>query len=301
MQCPEGYSHPCGRCLSCRINKRRVWAARLMLEAQCHEHSFFSTFTYEVPPSGNTLVKAHVSDAIKRLRERARGAGRTVRFYACGEYGEHTLRPHYHACIFGLGPEHVSDVEAAWLGLRDPVAIAGFSSHGVLGVGGANYVTGYVTKKLASVDADKARGVLPEFAVMSRRPGLGLPALIAVIEALNTSAGALYLARNLDVPVAFQVSGRLMPLGSYLRQKLRLFFFGDHREPIEAGKLRERKALEETLPPLFLDASPYERALLFESHPEVLSSALKTFHATKRQKVLIERKRTAIYSQRKSI
>lgn len=272
-----------------------------MLEAQCHETSFFSTFTYEVPPNGSTLVKAHISDAIKRLRERVRGSGRSVRFYACGEYGERTLRPHYHACLFGLGADDEQHIKEAWFGLRDPVAIAGFSSHGVLAVGGAEYVTGYVTKKLASIELDKARGVLPEFAVMSRRPGLGSPALIAVIEALNTSAGALYMARNLDVPVAFQVSGRLLPLGSYLRQKLRLFFFGDYREPYEASKLRERRSREKDMPAMFLVASPYERALLYQSHPEAFSAAIKAIHSKKAQKALIEQKRFAIHSQRKKL
>ena len=34
----------------------------------------------------------------KRLRDRV-GYGR-FRFYACGEYGETTNRPHYHAILF---------------------------------------------------------------------------------------------------------------------------------------------------------------------------------------------------------
>lgn len=74
----------------------------------------------------------------------------------------------------------------------------------------------------------------PEFAVMSRRPGIGSAALAPFIETLNTSAGALYIARHGDVPNAFMIDGKQLPIGPHLRGLLRLEFFGDHRRPQSA-------------------------------------------------------------------
>lgn len=275
-----------------------------MLEASCYEHNLFSTFTYEVPPYVNdtpTLVKAHITSTFHRLRARLRESSRSVRFYACGEYGGQTQRPHYHAVVFGLGLRDVQLLEGAWHGLRDPAAEAGFSSHGLLTLGGAEYVTGYVTKKLSELDHRSTCPRLPEFAVMSRVPGLGAPGLLAVIEALNTSAGALYMARYHDVPVAFQIGGRMLPLGPYCRQRLRLFFFGSHLEPEEAAALRERSSLEKVLPPMLLAETPFVRRQLVSQNPEAFRQAVASYHATAKQKALIQAKRHTINTQRKTL
>lgn len=71
-----------------------------MHEAQMHDHNQFLTLTY----SDDALIDGalRVRDYqlfMKRLRK-AHGA--PVRYYHCGEYGDTYLRPHYHACVFGL-------------------------------------------------------------------------------------------------------------------------------------------------------------------------------------------------------
>ena len=43
---------------------------------------------------------------MKRLRKKY--SDDRIRFYACGEYGSETFRPHYHAILFGL---HLDDLE----------------------------------------------------------------------------------------------------------------------------------------------------------------------------------------------
>ncbi len=71
-----------------------------MHHAQMHKNNQYVTLTYndENLPANNTLNKLHLVNFWKRLRK----AGYKFSYYACGEYGDKTHRPHYHAIIFGL-------------------------------------------------------------------------------------------------------------------------------------------------------------------------------------------------------
>ena len=92
---------PCGRCIGCRLEKSREWAARCYHEASLYQDSMFVTLTYsdEHLPEHGTLVKAHPQKFLKRLRKHL--YPNWIRFYMCGEYGDTTERPHYHLLIFG--------------------------------------------------------------------------------------------------------------------------------------------------------------------------------------------------------
>jgi len=96
------FNRPCGYCEACRLTYRQTWAARIQLEAQCHAENIFVTLTYDQDhlPDPPQLVPDHLSAFVKRLR--ARFAPLQFRFFACGEYGSRTLRPHYHVVLFGL-------------------------------------------------------------------------------------------------------------------------------------------------------------------------------------------------------
>jgi len=83
----------------------------------------------------------------------------------------------------------------------------------------------------------------------------------SLIEALNSNAGALYMARAHDVPVAFQVGGKLMPLGGHIRRQLRLFFFGDECQPKAAKDAREKEFYAQNMPFVPPDASPALRKI----------------------------------------
>lgn len=104
----------CGTCEGCRMDKSRDWANRLLLEREYWSTAYFVTLTYDddhVPRSyyadprtgeaqpSLTLCKKDLQDFLKRLRYHHK---KPLKFFACGEYGPQTFRPHYHLIIFGL-------------------------------------------------------------------------------------------------------------------------------------------------------------------------------------------------------
>lgn len=108
---------PCGKCIGCRLDYSRQWANRCMLEAQYYppDQVWFATITYNDkyvprvmssdPDTGKqapalTLRKRDFQLWMKRLRRHF--PENKIRFFAAGEYGSETLRPHYHAILFGL-------------------------------------------------------------------------------------------------------------------------------------------------------------------------------------------------------
>lgn len=301
--CTHNSQFPCGLCKSCLMNARRILSARIQMEGICHEHSLFSTFTYATEPDGGNLVPDHLSSTIHRLRDRFRKSSRTVRFFGIGEYGGLTGRPHYHAVIFGLGPQDVTHIDESWKSIDkvDDRSRAGHTSHYLLAPGLADYITGYVSSKLKKPDSPLLLGRTPEFSVMSRRPGIGMPFVLNICEALNTSEGALYLARHKDVPTSFICNGKQHPLGNYMRQKLRLYFFGDHLQPRERADqlgLEEHARILEHLPPLQTNAPAFEKLAAWTEANQLRKRAIKVKKSVR--KAQVDRKHQ-IASSRKRI
>jgi len=176
---------PCGTCILCRGEQARQWAVRITHEAQQHETSSFVTLTYsdEHLPEHNSLCYRDLQLFFKRLRKQM---GK-FRYYAVGEYGDKTLRPHYHACIFGHAFEQnrliVRETPTLlwtqeWL---CEVWGKGHVSVGALNYQTAAYTASYIQKKLTKkqqyVRVDEETGELIRLeqprALMSRRPGIG--------------------------------------------------------------------------------------------------------------------------------
>ena len=134
---------PCGQCIACRINRTQEWAVRIMHELGYHDNASFLTLTYEDTkiPIFSSVVKKDLQDFIKRLRSRHVGQ---LRYFACGEYGDKTGRPHYHAIVFGL-PQDEDLVRSVWGKGHVMVGNVTFES--------ARYVTGYIQKKLSGKEA----------------------------------------------------------------------------------------------------------------------------------------------------
>jgi hypothetical protein len=140
---------PCNKCLGCKLEYSRQWAVRCMHEAHEHEENSFITLTYDKQhlPENGTLVPKHLTDFWKRLRKKL---DVQIKYYACGEYGEKNLRPHYHACIFGWKPKDGLLVKDDLYYSAELAEIwkKGLCSFGNLTFESAAYVARYTTKKL---------------------------------------------------------------------------------------------------------------------------------------------------------
>ena len=94
----------CGKCLACRIQKRKEWSMRLWHELAYHDKSVFLTLTYDNNhmPDNESLRLRDLQLFFKRLRKSLnKSNSNPIKYFACGEYGTSTLRPHYHAIVYG--------------------------------------------------------------------------------------------------------------------------------------------------------------------------------------------------------
>ena len=186
---------PCGHCVGCRLDKSRQWADRMMLELDHSKTAIFATLTYDplnipvacILDDGSalfTLDKRDVQLFMKRLRKFF--TGREIRFYLSAEYGTETHRPHYHAILFGLSLDDFPDRKV--LPQRNRFGQFLYSSQvfyeiwklGHCALADVSwqtcaYVARYCLKKLSDDvprETFELYNIQPEFALMSRRPGL---------------------------------------------------------------------------------------------------------------------------------
>lgn len=184
-------SLPCGQCIGCKIDKSKQWAVRLMHERKMHPASSFITLTYsdQHVPQSYSLNKEDWQNFMKRLRDKV--GYNCIRFYMCGEYGPTGGRPHYHALIFGHDfPDKLyyrnndngdrvyqsPTLNKVWGKSDRPCDI------GEVTYQSAAYCARYVVKKARNEPECYYRrspidgnfyNVLPEFSLMSLKPGIG--------------------------------------------------------------------------------------------------------------------------------
>ena len=105
-----------------------------------------------------------------------------IRYYACGEYGSRTARPHYHAIIFNL---NIPDLKVHTIKDGNPYYISEWLKkiwgHGNILISKVNwdtcaYVARYMQKKIkgkSAKDVYHKLGRVPEFSRMSNKGGIG--------------------------------------------------------------------------------------------------------------------------------
>lgn len=187
---------PCGRCIGCALDRSKDWAVRCVLESLSYEKNCFLTLTFDELHVPETVSKKDVQLFLKRLRKS--NPGIEIRYFACGEYGSKSGRPHYHLILFnydfddkkfyssdGLSDYYVSESLAKlW-----PF---GMSIVGDLSFESCAYVARYTSKKVGSNGG--------EFLLMSRRPGLGSrwfhthSDLVYVTDKIYSKFGASHIA-----------------------------------------------------------------------------------------------------------
>lgn len=162
---------PCGKCILCRDKKAREWAFRAACENwSSTSHPLFVTLTYNnenLPSHG--VFKEEVQLFLKRLRINMtrRGVIHNLRYFAVGEYGSQSKRPHYHLIIWNFPTDayyyptlasRLEEVEKAW--------DKGFAYVAYVQKGAINYVMKYMRKSLVLPE-----DMNPVFFLSSRREG----------------------------------------------------------------------------------------------------------------------------------
>lgn len=180
---------PCGKCEGCQVDKSRIWAVRMYHEMSLHEQSCFLTLTYA--DNDQLLIdKEHLQKFVRALRDKHF----KLRYFACGEYGDQTRRPHYHMVLFGhdflAGSYEINSqlygnkyLEAVWK--RGNVVVAPLSFDAIC------YVAGYVTKKMGKDDG---------FQLMSRKPGIGKGWLVKYKDELIRNGFVVIDGQKLNIP-----------------------------------------------------------------------------------------------------
>lgn len=213
---------PCRQCQNCRINLQRIWACRIQLEALWHPYSSFVTLTYdpEYLPTTPYALPTLLPQDLTRFLKRFRNSNGSLRYFACGEYGTETERPHYHLVIFGISPMWETQISTAW---SDPETkqTMGFISIYDLNEARAAYIAQYTVKKMTSTTSKGLNGRWPEFARMSTNKGVGNPAITWLADQHRTRLGSRELSTQGDVFTSIRINGKIWPLGQYMRKKLR--------------------------------------------------------------------------------
>lgn len=167
------YLVPCGKCPTCVKRRVSQWSFRLMEQGKNCISSHFITLTYDtehIPITKKkfaSLRKTHLQDFFKRLRRYSELAGERerIKYYAVGEYGTRSRRPHYHIILFNGRPEHITH---AWS--LEGKAIGGVHFGEVSGAS-IGYTLKYINKKAVNIGRAEWDDREPEFALMSK--GLG--------------------------------------------------------------------------------------------------------------------------------
>lgn len=283
---------PCGKCFECLHNRRQEWTTRLIAEHQTSSSSCFLTLTYtdQNIPYGDdrpTLCKRDLQlflkrlrrdleynwciisengeSVLKRLKRRSNYKMLKIRYFAVGEYGSRTSRPHYHMILFNY-PFNIrlkSDnilftklVRRAWKNGNIHIGTTTEKSIG--------YTAGYLFGK-----GDDVEGRQDHFMLCSRRGGIGFKYLEDNFDKLS---------EKVSTEIMIKGNKRVMP--KYYINKL----YNDYdKEAIGQSKRwyaeeAERKALE------YCEKEKIEPITYFQ---QVRASALERARKNKKTKSLL--------------
>lgn len=219
--------------MPCRLQKSFEWGIRIAHEAKLNGcNNMFVTRTYDndyLPENRSLSVQVN-QKYIARFRDAIQP--QRFRFYTGAEYsplnlenylkrqGEYGSRPHYHDCILGYRfPDLKKLKEAPGGGTYYTSEFAsklwpyGYVLIGELSVESAAYTARYCTKKYYGEPraydwVDPADGILhervPEFALMSRMPGIGMPWLEKYAQQTLKTDYVIVKGRKVSMPKAYE-------------------------------------------------------------------------------------------------
>lgn len=223
---------PCGKCPDCLKRRISGWSFRLLQEGKRATSAVFLTLTYDtqfVPITSTgymTLNKRDLQLFMKRLRK---VSVNKLKYYAVGEYGGKTMRPHYHLILFNAD---VTQIQPAWqLGQIHYGSVTGAS---------IGYTLKYMSKP-GKVPLHRNDDRAREFSLMSK--GIGSNYL--------TDNMCAWHKADLDNRMYCNIEGKKIAMPRYFKDKIyeeherkRIAYFSLQRS-VKLQLERDRKMIEE--------------------------------------------------------
>ncbi len=210
---------PCGKCGACLRKRKNNWVFRLKQETKRSSTSCFITLTYaEIPLSKNgfpTLIKKDLQQFNRALRDAIRWdtsitLKSKLKYYAVGEYGTKSGRPHYHTIHFNLPEKYINNpqlIQNIWN--KGHVMVAPSNGKTIQYV--AKYVMkgNHLTPEAVCEDTGLIYDAQPQFSNMSKELGLNYLTPQTVKYHIDTLSTLVNVG-----------SGQKMSLPKYYRDKI---------------------------------------------------------------------------------
>lgn len=195
----------CGKCFACLVNRRQAWLFRLYNESLTSNFTYFVTLSLDDNNCDGSLHKKDLQLFIKRLRHYLK-----FRYYAIGEYGTKTYRPHYHMIIFSETSLDVNLLSSMWS--------KGFVTMSPAKIRRLNYILHYhvrpkLPKKLDDFEFEKS------FQLFSK--SLGLEKIIKTVRV------PIYDGKKLKFKKRYQVDSNILNMLASRNDRVITNFKGD--------------------------------------------------------------------------
>lgn len=216
---------PCNKCPQCVKLKINSWIFRINQQSKISKNIVFLTLTYspEYLPHTEcgkpTLYKKDVQNFMKSLRQENQYYTKDkITFYAVGEYGSKTKRPHYHILLFNVSEK--IDYNRVWKkGISYPLPAQR---------GSFKYVLKYMSKQKT---IQKNNPIQTEFSLMSK--GIGANYLTENFKKYHSQLENCFLTTE---------NGYKMPIPKYYKEKL----YNDYQRPLVTEIIKNRALENET-------------------------------------------------------
>lgn len=218
---------PCGKCVGCRERQAKEWTDRILMELETAESAYFVTLTYDDqylnyigytdPVDGvvediPTLNYRDVQLFLKQLRN----TGQKIRYFAAGEYGKKSQRPHYHLIVFNLKLDDLKPYKVNFEGdmmytseYINKLWKKGYCVIGEVNKKTAGYTARYVLKKYENpISYAEQYGLEPERTMASKRPALGREFLEKNVEKFATQSKVAIFADGVLDQVSLPTYGK---------------------------------------------------------------------------------------------
>ena len=203
------HEHVCGSCYACKSNRIQGWIFRLEQELKVSTTAYFITLTYateKVPITQNGLLTIQKRDLQLFFKKLRKDNVESIKYFACGEYGSKTIRPHYHIILFNAKQQTIQE---NW--------VHGHVHYGDVNSTSIAYTLKYIFKDKANFRLNDLDDRSPEFQLQSK--GLGKNFLT---DNLKSWYNQWWQPGVNEVPPYYAPGkdGKKIPLPRYYKEKL---------------------------------------------------------------------------------